>query len=136
MGTPLMPNRKFETYVFSLFNENQKPGPQAEKNWGLFYPNLTPVYNAGVMRNQQSAGGSIPNPTPAQPSTPTTPTRDRKPAPAKPINGGKMWCIAKPGATNQALQQNLDYHQPKPWLMYIRQFIDEEELRKQKRRLH
>lgn len=53
MGTPLMPNRKFETYVFSLFNENQKPGPQAEKNWGLFYPNLTPVYNAGVMRNQQ-----------------------------------------------------------------------------------
>ncbi|XP_062000792.1 glucan endo-1,3-beta-glucosidase-like [Rosa rugosa] len=108
-GTPLMPNRKFETYIFALFNENQKPGPQAEKNWGLFYPNLTPVYNAGVMRNQQGAGGSIPNPKPAQPSTPTMPGTPATPAPGKPSNGGKVWCIAKPGVTNQALQQNLDY---------------------------
>ncbi|KAL6131463.1 hypothetical protein ACLB2K_069838 [Fragaria x ananassa] len=97
-GTPLMPNRKFETYIFSMFNENQKPGPLAEKNWGLFYPNLAPVYNVGIMRNQQGGGGSIPNPTPAKPA-PTTP----------PGNGGKVWCIAKPGATNQALQANLDY---------------------------
>ncbi|XVF23891.1 hypothetical protein REPUB_Repub13aG0078700 [Reevesia pubescens] len=52
-GTPLMPNRRFEAYIFGLFNENQKPGPLAEKNWGLFRPDLTPVYNAGVLRNGQ-----------------------------------------------------------------------------------
>ncbi|XVF83684.1 hypothetical protein PTKIN_Ptkin16aG0510400 [Pterospermum kingtungense] len=52
-GTPLMPNKRFGTFIFGLFNENQKPGPIAEQNWGLFRPDFTPVYNAGVLRNGQ-----------------------------------------------------------------------------------
>lgn len=50
VGTPLMPNRTFETYIFALFNENLKPGPLCERNFGLFRPDLTPVYDIGIMR--------------------------------------------------------------------------------------
>ncbi|GMI92847.1 hypothetical protein like AT3G55430 [Hibiscus trionum] len=85
-GTPLMPNRTFETYMFALFNENQKPGPLVEKYWGMINPDLTPIYDVGVLRNGQS--------TP----TPTTP------APS-----GKKFCVPKVDVSNAQLQSNLDY---------------------------
>ncbi|KAE8665387.1 Glucan endo-1,3-beta-glucosidase 13 [Hibiscus syriacus] len=44
-GTPAMPNGDVDVYIFSLFNENLKQGPDIEKNWGIFYPNMEPVYN-------------------------------------------------------------------------------------------
>ncbi|GAA0143271.1 hypothetical protein Leryth_021453 [Lithospermum erythrorhizon] len=49
-GTPLMPNRKFEIYTFGLFNENEKPGPEAERNFGLFWPDFTEVYKIGIVK--------------------------------------------------------------------------------------
>ncbi|KAE9604918.1 hypothetical protein Lal_00036748 [Lupinus albus] len=84
-GTPLMPNRRFDTYIFALFNENQKPGPIAEKNWGLFQPDFTPVYDCGIFRNGQV------------------------PAPVQPKPTGQQWCVPKPDATNEALQANINY---------------------------
>ncbi|KAJ4846744.1 hypothetical protein Tsubulata_010227 [Turnera subulata] len=56
-GTPAKPSVPIDIHVFALFNENLKPGPTSERNYGLFYPNGTPVYNIGL--NQQ--GGDLPD---------------------------------------------------------------------------
>ncbi|XP_062231495.1 glucan endo-1,3-beta-glucosidase 14-like [Phragmites australis] len=46
-GTPLKPDVPVDVFVFALFNEDMKPGLASERNYGLFYPNGTPVYNLG-----------------------------------------------------------------------------------------
>ncbi|XP_010256938.1 PREDICTED: glucan endo-1,3-beta-glucosidase-like [Nelumbo nucifera] len=87
-GTPLMPNRSFETFIFALFNENLKPGPTPERNFGLFQPDFTPVYDSGVMRGQMRGRRR----------------RRRRGAPA-----GKVWCVPKAEASDEALQANINY---------------------------
>ncbi|KAM5562192.1 putative glucan endo-1,3-beta-glucosidase BG5 [Rosa sericea] len=42
-GTPKRPNASIEGYIFAMFNENQKPNGE-EQHFGLFYPNMQPVY--------------------------------------------------------------------------------------------
>ncbi|CAK9188275.1 unnamed protein product [Ilex paraguariensis] len=90
LGTPLMPNRTFETYIFSLFNEDLKPST-SERNFGLFRPDFSAVYDVGILRTVQSMG---PTPTAA-------------PSPAS--DEGKKWCVPKEDASDQALQSNIDF---------------------------
>ncbi|TKY67064.1 Glucan endo-1,3-beta-glucosidase 14 [Spatholobus suberectus] len=47
-GTPANPSVPIDIYVFALFNEDLKPGKASERNYGLYYPNGTPVYNIGL----------------------------------------------------------------------------------------
>ncbi|XP_012072111.1 glucan endo-1,3-beta-glucosidase 14 [Jatropha curcas] len=47
-GTPLRPQMKLEVYLFALFNEDMKPGPTSERNYGLYQPDCTMAYNVGL----------------------------------------------------------------------------------------
>ncbi|TVU38977.1 hypothetical protein EJB05_12375 [Eragrostis curvula] len=46
-------------YIYELFNEDLRPGPVSEANWGLFYGNGTPVYLLHV----SGVGGFLGNDT-------------------------------------------------------------------------
>ncbi|KAL8556045.1 hypothetical protein ACS0TY_003737 [Phlomoides rotata] len=53
VGTPLMPGKSVDTYIFALYDENQKPGPASERSFGLFKPDLSVTYEAGLSKSAQ-----------------------------------------------------------------------------------
>ncbi|MFS7971111.1 putative glucan endo-1,3-beta-D-glucosidase [Helianthus anomalus] len=46
-GTPYRPKRVVKAYVFAMFNENLKPGPTSERNFGLFKADGSISYSIG-----------------------------------------------------------------------------------------
>ncbi|XP_042520356.1 glucan endo-1,3-beta-glucosidase 11-like isoform X1 [Macadamia integrifolia] len=57
-GTPLRPGSDLNIYFFALFNENLKPGPTSERNFGLFKPDGTPAYELALTPSTSGSGSS------------------------------------------------------------------------------
>ncbi|CAN6269798.1 unnamed protein product [Urochloa humidicola] len=100
VGTPLMPNRTFEVSIFSLFDENLRPGPVSQRNFGLFHGDMTPVYDAGIFTDPETV---VPV------STKVTPAAAPGQEGAAVATGGRQWCVPKPAADEMMLQENIDF---------------------------
>ncbi|KAF8406926.1 hypothetical protein HHK36_006047 [Tetracentron sinense] len=57
-GTPLRPKIVLKVYVFALFNENSKPGPTSERNFGLFKADGSIAYDIGFTGLKPSSASS------------------------------------------------------------------------------
>ncbi|EPS59066.1 hypothetical protein M569_15744, partial [Genlisea aurea] len=83
VGTPLMPRKSVDTYLFALYDEDLKPGPLSERSFGLFKPDLSTTYNVGLSSLSVS--------------------------PARPTPSAARWCVPRAGVGDAELQSNLDY---------------------------
>lgn len=108
-GTPMKPNETLDVYLFALFNENQKPGPTSERNYGLFYPNEAKVYDVPLtieaIRSSSSSSDAVNNGSKAQVPVAAAPAA----APASSSAAGQTWCVASQHAEEGKLQAALDY---------------------------
>ncbi|GMJ15986.1 hypothetical protein like AT5G55180 [Hibiscus trionum] len=100
-GTPLRPQDPLNVYLFALFNENQKPGPTSERNYGLFYPNEQKVYNIPLTVEELKGGQS----TPVNTNTSQAPVAGE----VSKTQVGQTWCVANGKADEEKLQAALDY---------------------------
>ncbi|XP_054799360.1 glucan endo-1,3-beta-glucosidase-like [Prosopis cineraria] len=113
-GTPLRPKADLTVYLFAMFNENQKPGPTSERNFGLFYPNEKKVYDIPLtvegLRHYHGQPSSSSSPIPAsggQPQVSPSPVNGRGGVSKSTV--ATSWCVANPDAGKEKLQAALDY---------------------------
>ncbi|XP_054799120.1 glucan endo-1,3-beta-glucosidase 12-like [Prosopis cineraria] len=105
-GTPLRPNDPLNVFLFALFNENEKPGPKSERNYGLFYPNEQKVYNIPLTLRELKDGNE------------TAPSLNVEKSQVPVTGGGRVetmsfhgqtWCVANGHAGEEKLKAALDY---------------------------
>ncbi|KAM1036737.1 hypothetical protein ACFX2C_031627 [Malus domestica] len=82
LGTPARPGVVIPTFIFSLFDENQKTGPGTERHWGLLHADGTPIYDVDL--------------------TGKRPLEDYEPLPEEQNNRpykGVVWCVLAKGVS-------------------------------------
>ncbi|XP_044504809.1 glucan endo-1,3-beta-glucosidase 4-like [Mangifera indica] len=57
-GPPSQTSMPINTYIYELFNEDKRPGPVSEKNWGVFFTNGSSVYPLSLSGSSQTTGNS------------------------------------------------------------------------------
>ncbi|KAG8072578.1 hypothetical protein GUJ93_ZPchr0006g46362 [Zizania palustris] len=113
-GTPRRPDADIDVYLFALFNENQKPGPTSERNYGVFYPNQQKVYDVEFVLGGNSAGGGSSkdngglgwqdNGGVGSGNAPSS-----TPGGVKATSTGEAWCVANAMVGQERLQAALDF---------------------------
>ncbi|XP_052148416.1 glucan endo-1,3-beta-glucosidase 7-like isoform X2 [Oryza glaberrima] len=76
VGTPRTPGKSVDTYLFALYDEDLKGGPESERSFGLYRTDLTANYDIGLAAAPGTAAPATVTPvtnTP-QPSRGMTPT--------------------------------------------------------------
>ncbi|KAH7292477.1 hypothetical protein KP509_29G070700 [Ceratopteris richardii] len=86
-GTPHRTGNPLDAYIFSIFDEDKKPGKSSEQHWGVFDTTGNTFYYLDLTDADQGNGSS-----------------------PQSFNGtGSTWCVANPSASNQSLQVGLNY---------------------------
>ncbi|KAM0926849.1 hypothetical protein ACQ4PT_003029 [Festuca glaucescens] len=108
-GTPRRPDADVDVYLFALFNENQKPGPSSERNYGVFYPNQKQVYDVQFVLGGKSVG----NGGGGLGWQDNGPNGGNNAAPSGGVKAmtspGSAWCVANAMAGEARLKAALDY---------------------------
>ncbi|CAA7401413.1 unnamed protein product [Spirodela intermedia] len=81
-GTPKSPGMVVSAFIYELYNEDLKPGPESERRWGLFDATGKPAYQLSLM----GAGEVLANDT-----------------------AEETFCVARGGADEKMLQAALDW---------------------------
>ncbi|CBI39414.3 unnamed protein product, partial [Vitis vinifera] len=91
VGTPARPGMTIPTFIFALYNENQKRGPGTERHWGLLDCNGKPVYGVDLTGELESNDDQLPMP------------QNNKPY------QGKIWCVVASEVNPEQLVSALIY---------------------------
>ncbi|KAJ6795934.1 putative glucan endo-1,3-beta-glucosidase 7 [Iris pallida] len=68
VGTPLMPGKSVDTYIFELYDEDLKGGAMSERSFGLYRADQMPIFDAGLSKSssQMVTNATAPSPSPYQ----------------------------------------------------------------------
>lgn len=108
IGTPRRAGQFIPTYVFALFNEDLKPGPTTERNWGLYYPNATQVYPVD-MTGQKPITGYPPLTAPALAPVSSVPAASSPAQSASPYSSTGTWCVSNSESSSDLVQAAINW---------------------------